>query len=131
MEPYCRCRIDAVAAGDLLEDDLSYAGQQRGAEQHEYMPPRTGALSRVEYIGGRTTPCKVLDKFKKSGKGRRTDPCSDSSQQDRQPKVRGTGTLKCGRYVVTRGYWRGFGHRDGGGNFLPIGSARLAPDRFA
>ena len=52
MEPNCSGCVDAVSAGEMLEQKLSDTGERGGSEKHYDVPQRGRALSRIEDVSG-------------------------------------------------------------------------------
>src|ERR1700719_1966539 len=93
--------IDAVAAGQTLEDDLSHSGHQPSPQQYQDVPPRTRLLRRAQKIGSRTAPHGVLYQLQQLRQYRCGYAGSDARQEHRQPENCCTRTRKGRGYHVT------------------------------
>jgi hypothetical protein len=72
----------------LLKDELSRASQEPGAEQYKNVPPCTGMLSCVQYVGGGPIPREVLYDLEETSQGCRAYARTDTGKNNRQPEAR-------------------------------------------
>jgi hypothetical protein len=110
VEPDGSGGINAVAAGELLKDELASSRENSGGEQDANVAHCAAVLGSFYDVGCRTMPRKVLGEFQKAGQSGRAQPCAGTREQNSQPKLRGTRAEECrGDGVATR--ILGYGHR--------------------
>jgi hypothetical protein len=60
---------------------LPRAGHQSGTEQYKNVPPHTGMLDCVQYVGAGATPGKMLHQFEEPGQRSRSYPRSNTGKK--------------------------------------------------
>jgi hypothetical protein len=109
VKPNCSSCIDAVSAGEMLEQKLSDTSERGGSEKHYDVPQPGRMLSGIENVSGRSTPSHMLYDFQEPSQRCRANSCTNSRKQNGQPEAYGVRRLERRRNDVASCRWQGSG----------------------